>query len=278
MDSVGFVGDFSRKPLLVFCLLFLLVCFFLNHFIPECEQKLGLVTANTLVANTYVWNLLTSCFYERSIFKIVIDVCGLLVCSSHNISYSPVDQFALYFVLSILSCTIATSTWCFGRFFFTGIDSILLDPIYGFSGVFIIIIMHARTQLKDTPIISSFSHLTFNNAPIIIVFIQILCYTIGLRFLATDDGSLGESSESLAFVTIYNDPSSDLNTTPLTAPVTHKDVVAERRRAKAMKLLDAKMQELTKESEGWDDDNHDDNDEDGVVVSPSAIGRGTFSV
>ena len=35
----------------------------------------------------------------------------------------------------------------------------------------------------------------------------------------------------------------------------------ERRRAKAMKLLDAKMAELSQESEGWDDakDNINDN-------------------
>ena len=35
----------------------------------------------------------------------------------------------------------------------------------------------------------------------------------------------------------------------------------ERRRAKAMKLLDAKMAELSQESEGWDDakDSNDDN-------------------
>jgi len=32
------------------------------------------------------------------------------------------------------------------------------------------------------------------------------------------------------------------------------DEVAERRRAKAMKMLDAKMAELSRKSEGWDDD------------------------
>jgi hypothetical protein len=31
------------------------------------------------------------------------------------------------------------------------------------------------------------------------------------------------------------------------------DEIAERRRAKAMKILDAKMAELYKKSEGWDD-------------------------
>lgn len=31
------------------------------------------------------------------------------------------------------------------------------------------------------------------------------------------------------------------------------DIVAERRRARAMKILDAKMAELAKEPEGWDD-------------------------
>lgn len=36
-------------------------------------------------------------------------------------------------------------------------------------------------------------------------------------------------------------------------PLTKADIVAERRRARAMKILDAKMAELAKEPEGWDD-------------------------
>lgn len=38
-----------------------------------------------------------------------------------------------------------------------------------------------------------------------------------------------------------------------TAPLSKADIVAERRRARAMKILDAKMAELAKEPEGWDD-------------------------
>ena len=35
--------------------------------------------------------------------------------------------------------------------------------------------------------------------------------------------------------------------------VATQDAIQERRRAKAMKLLDAKIAELSKESEGWED-------------------------
>jgi hypothetical protein len=40
-----------------------------------------------------------------------------------------------------------------------------------------------------------------------------------------------------------------------------QDIVMERRRAKAMKLLDAKMAELSQENEGWDDSKDDNTNE-----------------
>ena len=42
----------------------------------------------------------------------------------------------------------------------------------------------------------------------------------------------------------------------------------ERRRAKAMKLLDAKMAELSQESEGWDDAKDNSNDNNNTKNEP----------
>ena len=52
-----------------------------------------------------------------------------------------------------------------------------------------------------------------------------------------------------------------------------QDIVMERRRAKAMKLLDAKMAELSQESEGWDDakDNINDNNTINEQIDSSTL-------
>jgi hypothetical protein len=49
------------------------------------------------------------------------------------------------------------------------------------------------------------------------------------------------------------------------------DLVSERRRAKAMKLLDAKMAELAKEPEGWDDVYGEAQDADGKINELSKL-------
>jgi len=118
-----------------------------------------------------------------------------------------------------------------------------------------------------------------------------------------DNGPLGNNSEDFAFVRMFPEPLHPI-VTPLTIgfynifamigifpeleqvetnkrPQHHlhyaqpklpespflparQDIVMERRRAKAMKLLDAKMAELSQESEGWDDGSKD------VVENPDS--------
>lgn len=314
------MDNFKRNPLILACIILLVICYTMNFVLPTCGDKLGLVPVNTIITNSYVWNLITCSFYEKNVFKLLLNVIGLLGYSTHQIKYLPTDQFSLFFLLSILSCSIGTSIWCFGRFFYTGIESFLLEPIYGFSGVFISLLLHARTQLQDTPIIAQFPSITFNNLPIMILLAQVILWAIGMKFLAMDilfsvvailfswsylrfyirreDGTLGENSEDFAFVNMfpetfqvvvvplttafynlaallgffprieqserkinhhlrYNDPIEAV------APVRSVDVVSERRKAKAMKLLNAKLSELSKESEGWGDQ---DEDSEGVVL------------
>ena len=174
------------SPIAIFSLFSLCLFFFANYVIQNAPGVLGLVTVNTIIANSYVWNLATSCFYEKSILKLFFDFVGMCIYMSYPVKYEPVDQFALYFALSILSCTIGMSIWCFARFFFTGMESMLIEPIFGFGGVLIILLMHARTQIPNEMITKYMPNLTFNNLPVVILFIQLICWLIGLRFLASD--------------------------------------------------------------------------------------------
>ena len=82
------------------------------------------------------------------------------------------EQFGLYFIFSILACTIGTSAYCFIRFFATSLEEMLMMPIYGFGGVFMTLLMYNRSQLKNEPIINTFPQLTYQNLPIIVIFSQ----------------------------------------------------------------------------------------------------------
>ena len=150
----------------------LLITFFIfNLILKDCQNILGLVAANTLIANTYVWNLITSCFYETNLIKLLLDLIGLWIVTD-GISYVPVDQFGLYLILSIIACTTGTSAISFIRFFASADEIMLIEPQYGFSGVFFTLSMFARQQKKSAAIHSSLPHLTYDNLPFFVITIQ----------------------------------------------------------------------------------------------------------
>ena len=62
----------TERLFVVVCIVLLIVISMLNIFITDCESKVALVTGNTLIANTYVWNLVTSCFFETMTVKIIL--------------------------------------------------------------------------------------------------------------------------------------------------------------------------------------------------------------
>lgn len=133
-------------------LLIILHC--MNYIVADCVNIFALVTANTLITNTYVWNLLTSCFFETSILKLVSDIATIMSLANY-IQINNKEQFFLYFLFSLLACTIGTSTYCFIRFFSTGNEEALIKPIYGFNGVLMTVLMYARQQRRNEPGIES---------------------------------------------------------------------------------------------------------------------------
>lgn len=303
-------------PVTAGCIILLLVIFGMNWMIADATNKLGLVTANTLVADTQVWNLFTSQFYELHAIKLTLDLVGIVTITTKTKIVGGFDQFGIYFGLCLFACSFFTSAYCFIRYFSTALEEMIMVPIYGFSGVFMIMVTYSRQQLRYEPIIPQLPHVTYNNLPVLVILAQLLLWLVGLRWLALDlpfsiiatlvswsylrffyrfdsgTAILGDRSDDFSFVNMFpetlhlvvipmttafynifamiglfpeleqqverfkiqhhlrshvEDPLS-----PLNAPRT--DVIQERRRAKAMKLLDAKMAELSTTTDGgWDD-------------------------
>jgi Eukaryotic integral membrane protein (DUF1751) len=285
----------------------------------DAPNKLGLATGSTLIVNTYVWNVLTSCFFETQILKVSIDIAALLAVARGMEVSGGLDQFALYLVFSVLACTIGTSAYCFLRFFATGLEEMLMEPIYGFSGVFMAVLVYARRQHKGAPIHYTVPQITFQNLPLLVILGQTLLRVFGLTVFALDipfsiisllfcwsylrffyrfdemgTSPLGDKSEEFAFIAMFPEPlhvvAVPLTTafynlmamfgifpelevvverkpqhhlyqtsaggklppdSPLIAPM-RQDVVMERRRAKALKLLEMAEQNSSHEGNNWD--------------------------
>ena len=66
--------DVMRHPVLMLLLGCLGAVTLLGMFLPDSSAILGLLPANTLVANKYIWNLLTAAFYEKSVLKLTLDL------------------------------------------------------------------------------------------------------------------------------------------------------------------------------------------------------------
>lgn len=175
------------RPLLVWCGIPLLLISSLHYLFPGGgEEVLGLLAANTLITHTYVWNLLTSCFFETNLFKLALDLFCLFGISKWVVIDS-LEQFLLYFVFSLLSCTIGSSIYCFARFVFSGHEEALIVPIYGFDGVLISLMMFVRYRLKSQIILPQLPQLlTYQNLPIAYLTFHTVLVLLGLKWFTKD--------------------------------------------------------------------------------------------
>jgi membrane associated rhomboid family serine protease len=165
------IGPIIAVMALLFCLNFLL---------SDCEAKVGLVVANTLITNTYVWNLVTSCFYEKYVWKLLFNVSWLFSIAE-KMEISSFEQFGLYFAFSILASTIGASIYCLAAFFASGSEEFLTRPMYGSNGVCMVLLMFLRQRYRNDRIYSRIPYITYHNAPIFFIGYQILMAAAGFQ-------------------------------------------------------------------------------------------------
>jgi hypothetical protein len=184
--NVDIADVVANRPLFTGCAAAILVLYTLNFILSDCKEKVGLVTANTLITNTYVWNLVTSCFYETQIAKVAFDLVALLYLTK-SLPIPNLEQFGLYFLFCVLACTIGASTYCFMSFVAVARESRLITPIYGFGGVMMSIAMYARHQYRNEIVHPAFPKLTFHHLPIVLLLVDLVLYNIWFtKFLVTD--------------------------------------------------------------------------------------------
>lgn len=306
----------SRHPALLLSAVPSLVLYLCNLINKDATTVFALVTANTLITNTYVWNIVTSCFFETNILKILSNVVSAAMIANVLI-ITNIEQFALLTLFTVLACSIGTSVYCFFSFASLGKEELLVTPIYGFNGILVMLLMMTRQQQGRQSLYKEIPWLTYHHSPLILVLFQLFFWCMGIKAFSTDlafsiialffswsylrffykvsDTEFGDKSDEFTFVMMFPEklhiilipfttafynivallgvfPVLDTipekkhhhhlrhdESTPLvaaTSPSTEKDLVAQRRRAKAMKLLDQKMAEMSQleKADGWDDD------------------------
>ena len=185
-DMERIVHNLQSNLLVAICIALLLFFFVLGRFDASYEDIFGLVTVNTLIANAYIWNLLTCSFYESSVLKLAVDLLILTYIPSESLHMAPVDQFALFLVFSLLACSLGTSAYCLLRFFSTGLEETVMEPIFGFNGLLIAYLTFVRQTLKRQPIHLNVNYITYHNIPILILLLQLSCWVVGLKAFYRD--------------------------------------------------------------------------------------------
>lgn len=159
-----------------------MICVFLLLFISsfnlfwetdDAITYLSLIPVNTLIANKYVWNLLTCAFYEKYLIRIVIDIF-LIVFATRPLEISSYEQFGIYFILSIIISSFLTSAIAFITFFYTKEPEYIVEPAYGFGGIYVTLLMYIRLKNSKNLLHSKIPFLSYQNLPVVYVTVLLI--------------------------------------------------------------------------------------------------------
>ncbi len=176
----------SNKPIFTYVSIALLVLFGSNFLLADSASIFGLVMVNTLVNNTYVWNMITSCFFETNVIKLAFDMIALWFITGQTTSTPSIEQFGFYFGFSVLFCTMSTSVVSFIYFAMTGNDVLITRSIYGFNGVLMALLMFSRQQKRSESVHSSVPSITFHHLPALLLTVQVVAALFKVTVISID--------------------------------------------------------------------------------------------
>jgi hypothetical protein len=177
-------GDRDSYLFIAFsAMLFILYCS--NFVLSGSDELFSLIVANTLITKTYVWNVISSCFFEKNFFKLIVDFLLLFQTCKH-IKNPSVEQFGLYLLFNILACTLGTSFICFINFGIFGSDSSLLSSHNGFGGVLVSLLMFCRQSVGDIPVLDFVPSINFHYISPLYVGFHCILSSLGLKCFSND--------------------------------------------------------------------------------------------
>jgi len=284
-------AKFLGMPPVTF-LLALLIFFFgacgVGH--PDTAEYFALVPGNSILAHYYVWNGITSPFFETNLVKMIANAAAVIVIGR---AIEPVWKWRKFIHVLAVSIICSATVIVFGSLIFyrTTVDtSYLYHQSYGSTSLALVLLLGLKQEEPNTtaPYLASYGirygHLLQASLAIVplmgilgIMPDAVSCYVsvyaswIYLRYFCRNpDGTTGDATDTFAFINFF-----PLQVRPFMAPVikaaslcagccgcvhrnprrstTHsngtttcvnENAVAERRRARALKALDQKLQEI----------------------------------
>ena len=166
------------------CFLFL-ISLFIGE--PATTELFGLNAVNTFVTSKYIWNLITSSFYEVNAIKILLDIAFLYFITS-NLQPTLVvnEQFMIYLVVCMVIGSFSASLTMFYKFYSTGISSFLTESSYGLGGMLMALCMYLRLSKGNAPLHPVLLKIPFHFLPSLFAFGQMFLRFVGVQFLVKD--------------------------------------------------------------------------------------------
>lgn len=159
--------------------------------------------------------------------KLVNDLVmlALVVPDGSDLSTESKNTLFVYVLLNIAFSSFFTSAYCFLRLVSTGREAMVLEPIYGASGILVSIAMYSWKRYGNKAILEFNPLLTYGNASLWMIISLLACWLFRYRWLAldtpfalcsilfswsylrfyipNDDGSYGTPGKDFSFVTMF---------------------------------------------------------------------------
>jgi hypothetical protein len=151
----------------------------LNLVIPDATNVLGLVVVNTILSNSYVWNLVTAPFFETNPVKLAADALALYYIYQ-TVNYPRIESCVQHLGITLISCSVSWSIYCILNYFATADPAAVSAPIYGFGGVLMAILTYARQGKGTESIVGNFPlAISFHNLPVLLIAGEVLIWAAG---------------------------------------------------------------------------------------------------
>ena len=150
----------------------------------RCIFKILMIFKFFYISHAYIYILHVCCPCPCPF--LLADISFLVLTVNRPLKINDIDQFRWYCAIVITLIVFGSSALSFFRFFVTRLEITLMEPTFGFGGVYIMILMIYRQQYKGEPIFSFFPHITFHNMPVIFLNTQIVFWFCGLTAFTHD--------------------------------------------------------------------------------------------
>jgi len=260
----------------------LVAVFLIAILIPSTENIFALIPGYTIPPHFYVWNIFTSGYFEHSPVITTINVISVLLFGRYLEPIWGSKEYIRFVIIVNVFCGLGTFALMMVLTMISGSTTLWFSARYGFSGVISGYAVAMKQLVPEQELNHSF--IRCKHFPAIVLFFNLVFVLVGLpsgslpyslfgifiswiylRFYQVKDSSKGDRNESFSFASFFPEPlqptmtiisnvlfnilklvrlCKDSGNVGGETSTEGGDSVSERRRARALRALDHRMQLL----------------------------------